>query len=166
MQTFLPYPSFVDSVRCLDYRRLGKQRVEARQILRAIRLGGGGWENHPACKMWRGHAAALELYGDCAIREWVRRGYNNTMRVSSVSRARMPDWLGGEIHATHRAALLAKDRDWYGQFGWREEPEIAYFWPADTTEKTYGGVGRQEARARIRQARPLLEHVARGRRDR
>ena len=33
MQTFLPYPDFVKSAQCLDYRRLGKQRVEAKQIL-------------------------------------------------------------------------------------------------------------------------------------
>ena len=36
MQTFLPYPDFVKSALVLDYRRLGKQRVEARQILDII----------------------------------------------------------------------------------------------------------------------------------
>jgi len=33
MQTFLPYPDLRDSVACLDNKRLGKQRVEAMQIL-------------------------------------------------------------------------------------------------------------------------------------
>lgn len=33
MNTFLPYPSFDESAKCLDYKRLGKQRVEAKQIL-------------------------------------------------------------------------------------------------------------------------------------
>lgn len=37
MQTFLPYADFSMSAKCLDYRRLGKQRVEAMQILNAIR---------------------------------------------------------------------------------------------------------------------------------
>jgi Pyrimidine dimer DNA glycosylase len=36
MQTFLPYPDFVACARVLDSRRLGKQRVEALQILRAL----------------------------------------------------------------------------------------------------------------------------------
>ena len=36
MQTFLPYKSMGQSVRCLDYKRLGKQRVEAFQILNAL----------------------------------------------------------------------------------------------------------------------------------
>ena len=39
MQTFLPYPDFRQSAACLDYRRLGKQRVEGVQILKAIGLG-------------------------------------------------------------------------------------------------------------------------------
>ena len=36
MQTFLPYPDFKQSAACLDYRRLGKQRVEGVQILKKI----------------------------------------------------------------------------------------------------------------------------------
>ena len=40
MQTFLPHRSFSKSAETLDYRRLGKQRVEAKQILEAIRKGG------------------------------------------------------------------------------------------------------------------------------
>ena len=36
MQTFLPYKDIQKSVKCLDYRRLGKQRVEAMQILKQI----------------------------------------------------------------------------------------------------------------------------------
>jgi hypothetical protein len=36
MQTFLPYNDFVKSARVLDYKRLGKQRVEGMQIINAI----------------------------------------------------------------------------------------------------------------------------------
>ena len=54
MQTFLPYDDFVLSLDCLDYRRLGKQRVEAMQLLNAMKREKGGWINHPATKMWRG----------------------------------------------------------------------------------------------------------------
>ena len=38
MQTFLPVADFADSARLLDSPRLGKQRVETLQILRAIEL--------------------------------------------------------------------------------------------------------------------------------
>ena len=36
MQTFLPYENFDDSMQSLDNLRLGKQRVEALQIIKAI----------------------------------------------------------------------------------------------------------------------------------
>ena len=36
MQTFLPYKSFEESAKVLDWRRLGKQRVEGMQIINAI----------------------------------------------------------------------------------------------------------------------------------
>ena len=39
MQTFLPYSDFIKSAKCLDYRRLGKQRVEAWQIYNTLKKG-------------------------------------------------------------------------------------------------------------------------------
>jgi hypothetical protein len=52
MQTFLPYSSFEESARILDYRRLGKQRVEAWQILRSLDGITKGWSNHPAVRRY------------------------------------------------------------------------------------------------------------------
>ena len=54
MQTFLPRESFIESNQSLDYRRLGKQRVEAKQILNVLlnRTETKGWRNHPITKMW------------------------------------------------------------------------------------------------------------------
>ena len=139
MQTFLPYPNFTVSMMHLDYRRLGKQRVETRQIQTALQTG-GGWSSHPATKMWEDHIEALMLYGDCCIREWLRRGYKNTMPLMITAEAdqitdalrsiRMPSWLGDEdFHASHRSNLLRKDPDHYGQFGWTESPDMEYIWP-------------------------------------
>ena len=55
MQTFLPYKSFRNSFESLDYKRLGKQRVEARQVLNILRdkTQTKGWRNHPITKMWK-----------------------------------------------------------------------------------------------------------------
>lgn len=63
MQTFLPYPDFAESARVLDDGRLGKQRVEAYQIVRTLDEVTRGWRHHPVVKMWRGHADALIDYG-------------------------------------------------------------------------------------------------------
>lgn len=39
MQTFLPYPDYARSARVLDNKRLGKQRVESKQILQVLQIG-------------------------------------------------------------------------------------------------------------------------------
>lgn len=39
MQTFLSYPDFTQSSKCLDDKRLGKQRVECLQILNTLQMG-------------------------------------------------------------------------------------------------------------------------------
>lgn len=130
MQTFLPYADFEETALALDRRRLGKQRVEAQQILNAIERG-GGWSNHPAVLMWTGYEPALRLYRNAMIREWVARGYNNTMEITrSGGRVRMPPWLGDQsLHASHRSNLLRKEPDFYRQHGWGESPDLPYIWP-------------------------------------
>lgn len=131
MQTFLPYPDFDKSVKCLDYRRLGKQRVEAMQILKALRDPSYGWQNHPAVNMWRGCEEALKNYMNVCIQEWVARGYNNTMKFEQLDlwEYRIPHWLGDDkFHASHRSNLLRKDPIWYGQFGWEEDDTLPYVW--------------------------------------
>ncbi len=131
MNTFLPYPDFVESARCLDARRLGKQRVEAMQILRAIANPKYGWQHHPALQMWRGYEQALALYMNAIITEWVRRGYKNNIPLNNVQGdVKMPPWLGNaRFHASHRSNLLRKDPSYYGQFHWEDPPDLPYLWP-------------------------------------
>lgn len=134
MQTFLPYPSFADTARVLDYRRLGKQRVEAKQIIMALEGQTKGWVNHPATKMWTGYEVALAAYGFIVCKEWTRRGYKDSLtpffksRISSSINT--PHWLGNQdFHASHRSNLLRKDPVYYGQFGWQEDSTLPYIWP-------------------------------------
>ena len=135
MQTFLPYPDFEKSARCLDRQRLGKQRVEAMQILSTLRKGGStGWANHPAAKMWRGYEDALTEYLRVTIEEWIRRGYQNTMILPTRRGYESPPWLGQDkFHASHRSNLLRKDALHYGQFGWTEPSDLPYYWPSSST---------------------------------
>lgn len=130
MQTFLPIPSLTGSASILDNKRLGKQRVEAKQILNALRGLTKGWVNHPATRMWRGYEPALCAYMDACIDEWVRRGYNNTMRVVRPTNIVLPPWFGDPaFHASHRSNLLRKAPQHYSQYGWTEGPDLPYVWP-------------------------------------
>jgi hypothetical protein len=159
MQTFLPYPSFSESARVLDSKRLNKQILEATQILRILaRLRKGekpGYMHHPAVKAWAGCEWTLFKYiGDCC-RLWFWR--NNPERLHKcyiqafdiigdvgkmyvlrhpgdprdlyIDKKAVPCWLGNPaVHSAHRARLLAKDPEHYGQFGWTEEPITEFPW--------------------------------------
>lgn len=141
MQTFLPYGNFLDSVNCLDYRRLGKQRIECKQILRTLLGESKGWVSHPAVKMWRGHETSLALYGICCCTEWSNRGYRDSQRrwfddvyvklyretgASDIT----PPWLGGEaFHLSHKSNLIRKDPEYYRKL-WPDVPDnLPYVWP-------------------------------------
>jgi hypothetical protein len=137
VQTFLPYSDFRESFSVLDNKRLGKQRVEAYQIISAItgRLSKSGkpykgWVNHPCSIMWGPYVNALKLYYNDCIDEWKSRGFKNTMEYESIEgEFVLPHWLGNEeFHSSHRANLLRKDILFYSQFGWTENPTDPYMW--------------------------------------
>lgn len=137
--TFLPYPDFTESASCLDNRRLGKQRVEVFQILKALSDSNYGWQNHPAVKMWRGYKGALVSYGMSICLEWISRGFQDTCAgkiysFEDKSPIVFPPFIGkNEFHSSHRAALLFKNTVWYSQFGWTEVPKISYIWPESSS---------------------------------
>ena len=137
MQTFLPYPSFYESLKVLDSKRLGKQRLEAMQLVNStLKLeidpnAKIGWANHPARTMWRGYLDALKMYHNLAIQEWVIRGFKNTMKTYEIPEVvTLPPWIGrDDVHASHRSNLIRKDPIWYGKFGWSEPSTLEYVWP-------------------------------------
>lgn len=151
MQTFLPYPDFARTARVLDTRRLGKQRVEALQIVRALTRETYGWKHHPAVRMWRGYEEALGAYGLAVCREWCRRGHADTCagtlqedlaaaglavppRTQRELRAAsaLPPWLGNRrLHASHRSALVRKDPEHYTPHFGAVAVDLPYVWPVD-----------------------------------
>lgn len=161
MQTFLPYPSFADSAKTLDQKRLGKQRVEAYQLLLQIcglkmvdypewapRLG--LWR-HPAGAMWVGHEIQLLEYIRAVCDEWTGRGYRDTVRdkaglVLAIAQEpswsdELPSWVGDpDFHRSHRSNLLSKDMDYYRDQFPEDVPAegedfLEYIWPVPAGEK-------------------------------
>lgn len=133
MQTFLPFENFVKTAKVLDRQRLGKQRVEASQILNVLSGKTKAWQHHPAVLMWSGFEGCLKCYHDEIIKEWIARGYKNNMPLLATDedkKSPRPSWLGDEkFHSSHRQTLLFKNINWYSQFGWIETPKYEYFWP-------------------------------------
>ena len=133
MQTFLPHSDFKRSAEVLDYRRLGKQRVEAYQVLRTLLGISNGWKNHPCTKMWKGYEAALKQYGLDICAEWVKRGYKDTLteKIKQLETPpyEHPPWITEELCISHRSNLLRKDPIFYGKYNWDVSPDLPYVWP-------------------------------------
>ena len=137
--TFLPYSDFKKSAEVLDYRRLGKQRVESLQILNVLTKKNTGYSNHPAVKMWDGYIESLKLYTNIIIQEWIDRGYVNNMSFYDVDINKLihPWWLGNNnFHRAMRSRLIEK----YPIFYETKFPEDKNFndgiflWPVNETK--------------------------------
>jgi hypothetical protein len=156
MQTFLPYRNFARSAACLDNRRLGKQRVEAMQILNILAGKTSAWKHHPAVLMWAGHEKALRQYLRTVILEWKRRGFRNGIRIPAERRLlphEIPPWLGTRrFHFSHRSHLLRKDPQHYGKMGWKVDLSAPCYWPVRYSptlapQKTFREGGAPDSRA-------------------
>ena len=85
--------------------------------------------------MWAGYHAALASYGLLMCQEWIKRGYKDSLTpkfleyIEKLGPLILPPWIGGPIHSNHRARLLAKDFNYYSQFGWSEKPTETNYWP-------------------------------------
>ena len=135
VNTFLPWPDMQRTAKSLDNKRLGKQRVEALQILRANLGLTSGWRNHPAAVMWRGHEGFLYQYTNAICMEWRQRGYEDSVqaRLQEIYAEHdlqgwdPPWWWGNdEFHKSHRSNLKRKDPVWYR---FRVRGDLLYKWP-------------------------------------
>jgi hypothetical protein len=143
VNTFLVDSNFDKSASMLDRRRLGKQRVEAIQILKANLGMTKGWRNHPAAVMWRGHEFSLGMYGLSVCDRWISYGYKDTCRDqiyeligTAVKQATGPMVTDPPMFIydqnfldSHRSNLLRKDPAFYSQYEWGINDDLPYFWP-------------------------------------
>jgi len=187
VQTFLPYPDFEASARALDQKRLGKQRVETIQVVRALTVPGYGWANHPATLMWKGHEEALGRYGLTCCEVWLELGFGDTCAatiatdlaeagVTSVrtqaelaAAGALPAWLGDPaLHLSHRSALVRKDPDHYRERFPGVPDDLPYVWPVRSPAVLEAERRRAEAAVRRerRAAERLVEEAERARRRR
>lgn len=135
MQTFLPSRNFVTVAKILDSKRLNKQILEGYQILNVLSNMSptGGWKNHPAVKMWRGHEMTLYKYIGAMIDEAKLRGIKTDKNEENIANLfnkvgdswgeSVPNWYFDEkkimrIITTHKANLFNKDPMYYAHFGY------------------------------------------------
>lgn len=140
VNTFLPYANFNKCAKVLDDKRLGKQRVEAKQIITILsgQASSTAWLSHPAVLMWKGHLKALQLYYNTIVNEWIRRGFTNNMPIFKIKGdVPMPWFIGNKsFHLSFQANLLRKNLAYYSKY-FKEVPKkyilYTYIWPSKLT---------------------------------
>ncbi|ADY02014.1 hypothetical protein VMUT_1813 [Vulcanisaeta moutnovskia 768-28] len=130
MQVFRPYIEYRKSAQFLDNLRLGKQRVETKQVLLAIlrRMGiindgKRGWVNHPIVLMYynNGNPYIDDLinYFYALVDEWESRGFRNSISLNDVEvYLKYVNGIPGTpitpiIAREYRRVLLLKDPCYY-----------------------------------------------------
>lgn len=137
VNTFIPYADFKKCAKVLDNQRLGKQRVEAKQILNILTdaTETKGWRNHPVVHMWRGYEKALMLYYNTIVQEWINRGFVNNMPLFKIKgKVPLPWFIGNKtVHYSHQGNLLRKNKEYYSEF-FKDVPDdyikYTYVWPS------------------------------------
>ena len=187
MQTFVPYPDFEESARALDVKRLGKQRVEVIQIVRALTVPGYAWSSHPAVLMWKGYEEALGRYGLTMCDVWLELGFGDTCAATitadlaafGIAEIRselelaeagaLPPWLADPaLRESHQSSLVRKDPEFYGPRFPGVAPDLEYVWPV-RSPAVLEREQRQRDNARRRQERAeqrILDELLRAKRRR
>jgi len=143
MQTFMPWPEFDWSARCLNDRELGALRVDILKVMEALLHGGTGWDEHPAVLMWDGHERALLAYQQAVCCEWSSvRGYEDEywdktrlmfldIVIDPMATPLIPPiWVGNEdFHISQQSALLRIDEDHYRRYFPGIKTDHPYIWP-------------------------------------
>lgn len=155
MQTFLPCRDFAEAARLLDHRRLGKQRAETIQVLRALTVVGYGWRHHPAAAMWAGYEEALVCYGLAVSDAWTALGYADTTAATLLAELKaalglcgagdqqtlaasgeLPPWIGDDaFHRSHQSSLLRKDPAYYRPLFPDVADDLPYVWPQSDRQR-------------------------------
>lgn len=140
MQTFITDHDMKQNAQNLDYRRLGKQRIEAITIARIL-LGlssNNSWANHPAVKMWEGYESFLVrdyLYE--IMKEWKARGYKNTKCEEHYGQLLplvpnynyKPYWITNDFIEAHKSNLIRKNPEYYQDKFPGIPDDLPYIWP-------------------------------------
>lgn len=147
VNTFLIHEDYTQIAKLLDYKRLGKQRVECKQLITIIEnyynknYTKTGWKTHPATLMWLNDLNELKKYANCMIREWIHRGYKNTMETYIITEQTKKPWFvkSRDIRYTHMASLMRKDPAYYRPLFKDIVPYrytlYTYIWTAKLTEE-------------------------------
>lgn len=117
MQIFLPYKDIIKVAECLDKRRLHKQIIECKQIIKAITGESEAWKNHPIVKMYSNNLDFVKAYLNFLQIYW-----NDEYEIGELdylnnkAKKLIPNFINEEYLNTMKGRLYVKNPVFYVQF--------------------------------------------------
>ena len=125
MQIFIIGTPF-ETAQALDKRRLNKQIIECRQIMKAIKGESKVWANHPCVKMYRKHLDWLEFY--MFTLSMYRNGNAWAYYVSDMADGFRPTFHTQEYFDQMKRRLYTKDNNHYKQWAHLGESDVNWYY--------------------------------------
>lgn len=109
-----------ETAQCLDKRRLNKQIIECKQILKAINGESKAWANHPATLQYVNHVEWLKLYMHC-LNAYHKNMLDAAKHLSNYADTMKPHFHTEEYLTQMKRRLYTKDNSHYSQ--WKDLAE-------------------------------------------
>ena len=131
MQIFL-VGTAIETAMVLDKRRLNKQIIETKQILKGISGESQHWRNHPVMKMYKYHTEFLKLYLRCL--EAYRDGNISDAELISIEAEKVrPIFTYDQVFLENmKRRLFTKDNSYYSQWAELGESQINMYYVENT----------------------------------
>lgn len=103
-----------------------------------------GWVAHSAVLPWIGYEYSLMRYTNASIKEWISRGYNNTMKIYRIKDKKdipnaltKPWWilLTNAVIKSHKNNLYRKDPVFYENYEYDDVDDGEYVWVGKLSEE-------------------------------
>ena len=107
----------LDTAKCLDKKRLNKQIIEVKQLIKAIQGETKAWRNHPVTVMYENYLNFLRGYKNCLIAYKENRIQDAEFFSKWCDRTK-PDFLKdcGWYFENMKNRLFTKDKQHYLQY--------------------------------------------------
>ena len=126
MQIFIIGSPF-ETAQALDKRRLNKQIIECRQIMKAVKGESKAWVNHPCVNMYRKHERWLYKY-QLAL-EYYNEGRSNTaLSWSDAADFIRPQFQDEMYFNQMKRRLYTKDHVYYKQWAHLGESNVNWYY--------------------------------------
>lgn len=125
MQVFITGSPY-ETAQALDPKRLNKQILECRQIIKAIKGVSPSWANHPCTNMYREHLLWLRFY--CVVLDTYKHGYYDMSQVLSEEADKYrPLFHTEDFFNQMKRRLYTKDNEHYRPWASLGESDVNWY---------------------------------------